>query len=112
LRSTLVRFRFEPAGRAGAPEPAAPGPVPPPPLAREESRDAPSTAVEPSPFSPASPARDPFSASPTVRLVAEGRGYGHGVGMSQWGAYALALRGKSYEEILRHYYRGAVLRTY
>jgi stage II sporulation protein D len=48
----------------------------------------------------------------TTRLMVKGRGYGHGVGLSQWGAYALALRGKSYEEILRHYYRGAVLRTY
>jgi stage II sporulation protein D len=112
LRSTLVRFRFEPAGRAGAPEPAAPGPVPPPPLAREESRDAPSTAVDPSPVSPPAPTPDLFSATPAMRLVAEGRGYGHGVGMSQWGAYGLALRGKSHEDILRHYYRGAVLRSW
>ena len=112
LRSTFVQFRFEPAGRAGAPEPAAPGLAPPPPLAREESRDAPSTAVEPSPFSPASPAPAPFSASPAMHLVAEGRGFGHGVGMSQWGAYGLALRGKSHEDILRHYYRGAVLRSW
>ncbi len=35
-----------------------------------------------------------------------GRGYGHGVGMSQWGAYALALQGMSGEEIALHYYRG------
>jgi stage II sporulation protein D len=44
--------------------------------------------------------------------MVRGKGYGHGVGMSQWGAYALALRGKSYEDILRHYYKGAVLRRY
>ncbi|MFP3897426.1 MAG: SpoIID/LytB domain-containing protein, partial [Anaerolineales bacterium] len=30
--------------------------------------------------------------------------YGHGVGMCQWGAQALAEAGKSYEEILKHYY--------
>ncbi len=35
-----------------------------------------------------------------------GRGYGHGVGMPQWGAYALALQGMSGEEIALHYYRG------
>lgn len=34
-----------------------------------------------------------------------GSGFGHGVGMSQWGAYALAKEGKSPEEIIRHYYR-------
>ena len=34
-----------------------------------------------------------------------GRGYGHGVGMSQWGAYAMAKNGASAEEIIRHYYK-------
>lgn len=33
-----------------------------------------------------------------------GGGYGHGVGMSQYGAKYLAAQGKSYEEILMHYY--------
>ncbi len=35
-----------------------------------------------------------------------GRGYGHGVGMSQWGAHTLAQLGKSAEEIALHYYNG------
>ncbi len=35
-----------------------------------------------------------------------GRGYGHGVGMPQWGAYALAQSGMSGEEISLHYYNG------
>lgn len=34
-----------------------------------------------------------------------GRGYGHGVGMPQWGAYALAQAGMSGEEIALHYYK-------
>lgn len=34
------------------------------------------------------------------------RGYGHGVGMSQWGAYAMAKKGAKYREILKHYYSG------
>lgn len=33
-------------------------------------------------------------------------GYGHGVGMSQYGANAMAKEGKSYAEILKHYYTG------
>lgn len=36
-------------------------------------------------------------------------GYGHGVGMSQWGADAMAKSGKSYIEILNHYYSGTVI---
>ena len=34
------------------------------------------------------------------------KGYGHGVGMSQWGANVMASSGKSYEVILTHYYTG------
>ena len=37
-------------------------------------------------------------------------GYGHGVGMSQWGANGMAKNGKNYEEILKHYYTGIELR--
>ncbi|NLN06071.1 MAG: SpoIID/LytB domain-containing protein [Firmicutes bacterium] len=39
------------------------------------------------------------------QLVMEGSGYGHGVGMCQWGARSLAEEGKSAEEIVRYYYR-------
>lgn len=37
------------------------------------------------------------------------RGYGHRVGMSQYGADAMAVTGSSYEEILAHYYQGTTL---
>ena len=37
------------------------------------------------------------------------RGYGHGVGLSQWGAKALAEQGKSWIEILAHYFPGTSL---
>lgn len=40
----------------------------------------------------------------TITLA--GRGYGHGVGMSQWGAYELAQQGWSAEKIALHYYNG------
>lgn len=36
----------------------------------------------------------------------KGRGYGHGVGMSQWGAWLLAQRGKSAQEIVTYYFKG------
>ena len=49
---------------------------------------------------------------PRYALLVEGRGFGHGVGMSQWGAYAMAQQGRSYEQILRHYYRGVELLPY
>lgn len=33
-----------------------------------------------------------------------GQGYGHGVGMSQWGAQGMAVKGSSFRKILEHYY--------
>ena len=39
-------------------------------------------------------------------------GYGHGVGLSQYGANALAKQGKTYEEILKWYYTGIELGPY
>ena len=39
-------------------------------------------------------------------VVLTGRGWGHGVGMVQWGAYGKALRGVSYQNILADYYGG------
>jgi len=38
-----------------------------------------------------------------------GHGWGHGVGMSQYGAYGYALHGSSYQDILSHYYPGTTL---
>ncbi len=38
-----------------------------------------------------------------------GGGFGHGVGLSQTGAVGMAQHGATYEEILRHYYRGVEL---
>ena len=39
----------------------------------------------------------------------KGRGFGHGVGMSQYGAFGLAEHGKTYGQILSHYYSGTKL---
>lgn len=44
-------------------------------------------------------------------LIFRTEGYGHGVGMSQYGANGMAKEGKSYEEIIEHYYQGVEIDT-
>jgi stage II sporulation protein D len=39
-------------------------------------------------------------------IVIETKGYGHGVGMSQYGANGMAAEGKNYKDIVQHYYQG------
>ena len=48
----------------------------------------------------------------TNTVEIETTGYGHGVGMSQWGANGMAKQGKNYKEILCHYYQGVEIGTY
>ena len=45
-------------------------------------------------------------------LEVKGYGAGHGVGMSQWGAKAMAERGSNFRKILRHYYTGIKIKPY
>ena len=45
-------------------------------------------------------------------FVFYGRGWGHGVGMSQWGAMAMAEKGYTAEKILEHYYPGTLVRKF
>ena len=47
--------------------------------------------------------------APGDALVITGHGWGHGVGMSQWGAYGYALHGWDATRILAHYYPGTTL---
>jgi stage II sporulation protein D len=52
--------------------------------------------------------------APAARVTATtflvtGRGYGHGVGMSQYGAFGYARNGSTYDEILAHYYPGTTI---
>jgi stage II sporulation protein D len=106
LRSTLVRFEAAPFrfrnpadqgfSMAGDPQPGLP--------ARFSTPFG--TLLGPPP-----PPEFPLPQEP-IGLVAIGRGFGHGVGMSQWGAFALAQRGERFDQILRHYYRGAELRPF
>lgn len=46
------------------------------------------------------------------KIIFTTKGYGHGAGMSQWGAQAMALEGKKYEEIIKHYYTGVEIEEY
>lgn len=51
----------------------------------------------------------PAPANAAVSWIVHGRGFGHGVGLSAYGAYGFAKHGKSYQFILGHYYRGTTI---
>src|SRR2546423_14729022 len=53
----------------------------------------------------------PAVASAGTVFLLDGRGWGHGVGMSQWGAEGYARHGLGYQQILAHYYRATALAT-
>lgn len=46
------------------------------------------------------------------KIIFTTKGYGHGAGMSQYGAEFMAQEGKSYKEILSHYYSGAIINKF
>src|SRR4051794_28947255 len=87
------------------------------PSPRPTSTPAPTPTPVPTPT--ASPTATPFPApsfpttittlAPTVRFY--GRGWGHGVGMSQYGARGRALAGEKAEQILAAYYHGSTIST-
>lgn len=56
------------------------------------------------------PVTDP-NTNAVVGFKAYGGGWGHGVGLSQTGAVGMAERGATYDEILKHYYRGITLQA-
>ncbi|MEK6227796.1 MAG: SpoIID/LytB domain-containing protein [Actinomycetota bacterium] len=51
------------------------------------------------------------AAPAATRHIVRGAGFGHGIGMSQYGAYGYAQQGFDYQRILRHYYTGTQLGT-
>jgi stage II sporulation protein D len=53
----------------------------------------------------------PASAGASSRFTIRGAGFGHGVGMSQYGAYGYAQHGWTYDDILAHYYSDTELGT-
>ncbi len=51
----------------------------------------------------------PATADAATRWVVKGAGFGHGIGMSQYGAYGMARAGYGYRQILAHYYQGTAI---
>ncbi|NJK36411.1 MAG: SpoIID/LytB domain-containing protein [Oscillatoriales cyanobacterium RM2_1_1] len=47
--------------------------------------------------------------SGSANFIVEGRGFGHGVGLSQWGAHGLAQNRYNYQQILLYYYQNTAL---
>src|SRR2546423_11709156 len=45
----------------------------------------------------------------TAAFTFYGSGFGHGIGMSQWGAFGLALKGWTHRQILTHYFSGTTV---
>lgn len=50
-----------------------------------------------------------FRVSNPAAFSFSGGGWGHGLGMSQWGAKQMATDGKTYDEIIKHYYSGVII---
>lgn len=51
----------------------------------------------------------PYEVGTPTEYIFQGTGYGHGVGMSQYGAKGMAEQGYNFEQILTHYFTGTVL---
>lgn len=49
---------------------------------------------------------------PERTFILSGSGWGHGVGLSQWGAREMAQRGRTFDQILAHYFPGTTLGRY
>ncbi len=94
-------------GDAASPPPSPrPIPTPDPDVPRGVT---PAPAPTPSPTPTPTPTPSPTPSGPTTlgaSVTFHGRGYGHGVGLSQYGARGRALAGATAAEILAHYYRG------
>jgi len=50
-----------------------------------------------------------YGSTPGPTFTINGTGLGHGIGLSQYGAYGAALAGKKYDWILKHYYSGTTV---
>ena len=50
-----------------------------------------------------------YAGNSVSSYIFTGRGWGHGVGMCQYGAFGLAKMGVKYDEIIKHYYTGVEL---
>jgi SpoIID/LytB domain protein len=67
---------------------------------------APSPTPKPSTTPKPAPSTAPLPTKPPTTFAIEGSGFGHGVGMSQYGARGMALEGYTGTQIVQHYYTG------
>ena len=51
------------------------------------------------------------TAGAAERWSMRGAGWGHGIGLSQWGSYGYAKQGAGYRDIVDHYYRDTKIET-
>jgi stage II sporulation protein D len=66
--------------------------------------------VPPAPTSSTAPVTTTMTTSPASSVVVfNGHGWGHGLGLSQWGAFGYAKHGWTFDRILAHYYTGTTL---
>ena len=84
--------------------------------APQPAANPPRKAVVPPAPVPARPSPPPLSGGGAIAregdvFIFRGRGWGHGVGLSQWGALALAGEGWTAERILEHYYPGTHVKS-
>jgi stage II sporulation protein D len=68
-----------------------------------------STAAPAVSTAPATTGATTTTSTARVVLAVSGHGWGHGLGLSQWGAYGYARHGWTYDRILTHYYTGTAL---
>ena len=97
----LGQMMYNPPAAGGAPaaSPASPPAVQPNAYQPSRQGDAKSLYGNELPF------LNPQDGTVTITT----KGYGHGVGLSQWGAKALAEQGQNFADILAHYYPGTSL---
>ena len=84
--------------------------------APQSAANPPRKAVVPPAPVPARPSPPPLSGGGAIAregdvFIFRGRGWGHGVGLSQWGALTLAGEGWTAERILEHYYPGTHVKS-
>jgi stage II sporulation protein D len=105
-----------PPSSAPSPDPSSPPSPPPsaPPSPSVAPTPSPTPTPTPTPSPTPAPTSGPWETGPTTLgdvIELYGRGYGHGVGMSQYGAYGRAVAGQSPAQILGHYYPGTTVGT-
>jgi stage II sporulation protein D len=109
LRRVLLTVSLAALGLAGAASATLLGGTAPSPGADTTSSATSASTTGASPTVPAPVPPITGGGTAPVTILISGHGWGHGMGMAQWGTLGFARNGWSYERILGHYYRGTTL---